>query len=378
MLSSLLIAIALLPAAEPETKPTPRADVNELFVHGQSGYGRYRIPSLYVTPKNTVLAFCEGRVKPAGLTGDIDIVLRRSTDGGKTWSPLQVVADDGPNTCGNPCPVVDQSTGIIWLPFSRSLGQDTETEIVGQTGDGRTECWLTHSTDDGVTWAKPINISDTASRPEWTWYGPGPGFGLQLASGRLFVPSYHAVAKSGIYQVHSLFSDDHGKTWQIGGILRDETTEAQAAIRTDGSLYINARNISPRNQKEVRHRVTAVSRDEGLTWKEVQEDPTLTDSSCEGSVLVYSGLKPGERSIWAFTNPPGPGRRALTIRLSYDEGKTWPVKKVVEPGSSEYSNLTRLPDGAIGLLYERDVSPPDVYTVDIVFTRLTIEEIEKP
>jgi hypothetical protein len=120
------------------------------------------------------------------------------------------------------------------------------------------------------------------------------------------------------------------------------------------------------------------ARGEGMTWTDVQEDPTLTDSSCEGSVLVYSGLKPGEKSIWAFTNPPGPGRRELTIRLSYDEGKTWPVKKVIEPGSSEYSNLTRLPDGAIGLLYERDITPPDSYSIDIVFTRLTIDEIEKP
>lgn len=377
MFSSLALYCLLLTAAEPDARPTPRADVSKLFVHGESGYGRYRIPSLYVTPKNTVLAFCEGRVKPAGLTGDIDIVLRRSTDGGETWSPLQVVADDGPNTCGNPCPVVDRSTGIIWLPFSRSLGQDTEKEIVGQTGDGRTECWLTHSADDGVTWARPINISATASRPEWTWYGPGPGFGLQLASGRLFFPSYHAVAGSGIYQAHSLYSDDHGKTWKTGGILRDETTEPQAAIRKDGSLYINARNISPRDQKQVRHRVIGVSHDEGLTWTDVREDPTLTDSSCEGSVLAYSGLKPGEKSIWAFTNPPGPGRRALTIRLSYDEGKNWPVKKVIEPGSSQYSSLTRLPDGAIGLLYERNTSP-DVYTVDIVFAKLTIDEIEKP
>lgn len=385
MISAAALAVALfLPAAEPTAPATsaaaatlPRADVIPLFVSGETGYGRYRIPSLYVTPKQTVLAFCEGRVKAAGLTGDIDIVLRRSTDGGKTWLPLQVVADDGPNTLGNPCPVVDQSTGTIWLPFSRSLGQDTETEIVAGTGDGRTECWLTHSTDDGLTWAKPINITAQASKPDWTWYGPGPGFGLQLANGRLFIPSYHAVAKTGIYQVHSLYSDDHGKSWQIGGILRDETTEAQAAVRRDGSLFINARNISPRNQKEVRHRVTGVSRDGGLTWTEVQDDPTLTDSSCEGSLLVYSGHEQGEKSIWAFTNPPGPGRRALTLRLSYDEGKTWPVSQVIEPGPAEYSNLTKLPDGAIGLLYERDTTPPDHYSIDIVFTRLTIAEIER-
>jgi sialidase-1 len=363
---------------QPAEAATPRADVTPLFVSGENGYGRYRIPSLYVTPKQTVLAFCEGRVKPAGLTGDIDIVLRRSTDGGRTWSPLQVVADDGPNTLGNPCPVVDRTTGTLWLPFTRSLGQDTEKEITDGTSDGRTQVWLTHSTDDGLTWAKPTNISAQATRSEWTWYGTGPGFGLQLPSGRLLIPSYHAVEKSGIYRVHSLYSDDHGATWQIGADLRDETTEPQAALRTDGTLYVNARNISPRNQMEIRHRVVAASRDGGATWTDVREDPTLTDSSCEASVLVYSGLAAGEKSIWVFSNPPGPGRRRLTVRLSYDEGRTWPVAKLIEPVASEYSSLTRLPDGAIGLLYERDVTPPGEYRVDIVFMRLTIGDVERP
>ena len=274
-----------------------------------------------------MLAFCEGRVQAAGLTGDIDLVLRRSTDGGRTWSPLAVVADDGPNTLGNPCPVVDRTTGTIWLPFTRSLGQDTEKEIVAGTSDSRTQVWLTHSTDDGLTWAKPINISAQATRPEWTWYGTGPGFGLQLASGRLFIPSYHAVEKTGIYRVHSLYSDDRGQTWQIGGIVADETTEAQAALRKDGTLAINTRNISPRDNTILRHRVVATSRDGGQTWVDVAQDKALTESSCQGSLLVYSGLADGEKSRWLFTNPPGPGRNRLTIRLSYDEGRTWARSK---------------------------------------------------
>jgi sialidase-1 len=380
IVAQVALFVSITVGAEPaDAEPTsPRADVTPLFVSGENGYGRYRIPSLYVTPKQTVLAFCEGRVKPAGLTGDIDIVLRRSTDGGRTWAPLQIVADDATNTLGNPCPVVDRTTGTIWLPFTRSFGHDTESEIVAGTSHEDTQVWLTHSTDDGLTWAKPTNISDQATRPEWTWYGTGPGFGLQLASGRLLIPSYHAVEKTGIYRVHSLYSDDHGATWRVGADLRDETTEPQAALRADGTLYVNARNISPRNQTEVRQRVVAVSRDGGATWTDVQEDPTLTDSSCEASVLVYSGLAAGEKPIWVFSNPPGPGRRRLTVRLSYDEGRTWPVAKLIEPVAAEYSSLTRLPDGAIGLLYERDVTPPGEYRVDIVFTRLTLDEIARP
>lgn len=364
----------------------PREDVVPVFVSGAAGYGRYRIPVLLVTPQHTVLAFSEGRVKAGGLTGDIDLVVRRSTDGGTTWSPLAVVADDGPNTLGNPCPVVDRSTGTIWLPFTRSLGQDTEEEITSGTSAGRTQVWLTHSTDDGHTWAAPVNISAQATRREWTWYGTGPGFGLQLADGRLFVPSYHAVEETGVYRTHSLYSDDHGATWHIGGILRDETSEAQVAVRRDGALVINARNIAPRDRTVLRHRVIGVSRDGGATWGEVTTDPVLSESSCEGSLLVFSGLDDngradaasgcGEPSRWLFTNPPGPGRDRLTLRLSHDEGRTWARSMLIEPVTAEYSSLTRLPDGGIGLLYERNTKP-DGYRIDIVFTRIAIADLER-
>ena len=358
--------------AEP---PVPRPNVERLFVSGETGYGRYRIPAVYVTPKQTVLAFCEGRVQATGLTGNIDIVLRRSTDGGQTWAPLQVVADDGPNTLGNPCPVVDRSTGIIWLLLSRSLGEDTEDEIAAGTSKERTQVWVTKSSDEGVTWAKPVNISAQATRPQWTWYGTGPGIGLQLPSGRLFIPSYHANEKTGIYQTHSLYSDDHGQTWQIGGIVRDETTESVAALRTDGTLVINTRNIAPRDAT-IRNRVIALSRDGGTTWTDVGHDPALTESSCQGSLLVYSGLGDNSKSRWLFVNPPGPGRRQLTLRLSYDEGRTWPKSRVIEPGSSEYSSLGRLPNGDIGLLYERNTQKK--YAPEIVFTRVPLSDIETP
>jgi sialidase-1 len=309
------------------------------------------------------------------LTGNIDIVLRRSTDGGQTWMPLQVVADDGPNTLGNPCPVVDRSTGIIWLLLSRSLGEDTEDEITTGTSKERTQVWVTKSADEGATWAKPVNISAQATRPQWTWYGTGPGIGLQLPSGRLFIPSYHANEKTGIYQTHSLYSDDHGKTWQIGGIVGDETTESVAALRGDGTLVINTRNISPRDAT-IRNRVIALSRDGGTTWTDVGKDPALTESSCQGSLLVYSGLGDDAKSRWLFVNPPGPGRRQLTLRLSYDEGRTWPKSRVIEPGASEYSSLGRLPQGDIGILYERNTQKK--YAPEIVFARIPLSDIESP
>lgn len=130
-----------------------------LFDSGRDGYGRYRIPSLIVTPSGTVLALCEGRKNGGGLTGDIDLVARRSTDSGKSWSPLEVIADDGANTLGNPCAVVDRSTKTVWLAYTRSLGSDTEEH---PAGPGRRNLTVRVSFDDGGTWpiAKRLREGD--------------------------------------------------------------------------------------------------------------------------------------------------------------------------------------------------------------------------
>src|SRR5262249_19705236 len=155
-----------------------------------------------------------------------------------SWQPLQVVADDGPNTLGNPCPVLDRSTGIIWLPFTRSLGQDLESQIVDGTSAGTTTVWLTRSADDGATWARPVEITAEAKRVDWTWYGTGPGVGIQLSDGRLLVPSYHAEAGTKAYRSHSIYSDDHGSTWKRGDTVQMQSSECQAVERTDGTVVL--------------------------------------------------------------------------------------------------------------------------------------------
>lgn len=334
-----------------------------LFVSGEEGYGRYRIPSLIVTSQKTVLAFCEGRRKPSGLTGDIDLVLRRSTDGGRIWQPAHVVADDGPNTLGNPCAVIDRQGGTIWLAFTRSLGEDLEDQITAGTSKGTTTVWITSSNDDGITWAKPVEITSTAKRPEWTWYGTGPGVGLQLKSGRLFIPSYHAHRDGAVYRCHSLFSDDHGKTWKLGGVLGDHTSEPQCVERDDGSLFINARGTN--NQG---YRTIGSSRDGGETWTNVELDKRLTEPACQASLIRLPAEGTAGKSRWLFSNPPGTKRKGLTLRLSPDEGETWPTSRVLEPGATEYSCLTILPDGAIGLLYERNPGP--TYKPHVTFVRI--------
>lgn len=335
-----------------------------LFASGNGGYGRFRIPALIVSPKGTVLAFCEGRRKPTGLTGDIDLVLRRSFDNGKSWEAMQQVADDGANTLGNPCPVIDAGTGTIWLLLTRSQGQDTEKQIVAGESSDATRVWITWSDDDGATWAKPTDITVGTKRPEWSWYGTGPGIGVQLRSGRLLVPSYHA--EKGVYRSHMIFSDDHGKTWKLGETVGEGTSECQVAVKADGSLFLNARSLRPQT-----HRTIAVSRDEGATWIAPKHDPVLTDPDCEGCIFALPAAGPGGKPRWLFSNPPGPGRRRLTVRVSDDEGQSWPFARVLEEGPAEYSALARMPDGAIGCLYER--SSHLVYSVEIVFANFPLE-----
>ena len=315
------------------------AELQPLFVAGTEGYGRYRIPALHVSPKGTLLAFAEGRKKAGQLTGDIDLVLRRSFDGGNTWQPLQRIVDIGTDTCGNPCALTDPATGTIWLAFTKSRGEDHEADIVA----GKvpfTQVWMTHSKDDGATWAAPVEISATARRDGWGWYGTGPGTGLVLKGGRLFFPSYHT--EGGDYRSHSLVSDDHGATWKLGGTVAEHTSESQAIIRADGSLLINCRNTLP----GATQRITATSTDGGDRW--TPEPTALPEHNCYGCIHRMPGT-----DTWLFANTGNPSRANTLIWLSDDAGKTWPAARVIAPGPSAYAVVNTLPDGRIGFLVER-------------------------
>src|SRR5262245_61935636 len=215
----MLRAVALLLLVPPTLTADDSLVQTDVFVSGTEGYHRFRIPSLLVTPKGTVLAFCEGRKKGRGDSGDIDLVLKRSTDGGKTWLPMQVVADDGGNTIGNPCPVVERSTGTIWLLLTQNHGSDTERTIRGGTSKDTRRVWVTKSSDEGATWAKPVDITTNVKDAKWTWYATGPGVGIQLTSGRLVIPCDHTEAKTRTNRSHVIYSDDKGMTWKLGGVL---------------------------------------------------------------------------------------------------------------------------------------------------------------
>jgi sialidase-1 len=323
-----------------------------IFHSGQDGYPRFRIPSLVVTTQGTVLAICEGRVDGGGLQGNVDLVLRRSLDNGKSWSPIQVVADAGRDTLGNPCAVLDRETGFVWLALTHSPGEFTEAQIRRGESKGLTKVFVTHSEDDGETWARPRDITANAKRAGWTWYGTGPGVGIQLADGRLFIPSYHTEADRGtITRSHAIFSDDHGKTWQLGGSAGIGNGECQALERRDGTIYLSARTAAGGPN----HRSIMTSADRGASWSKKTLDETLFDPHCEASLLkltIRATGKPRVVPLWLYCHPAGPKRHNLTIRISLDEGRTWPDSFLLRKGNGQYTSMAALADGRIGVLYD--------------------------
>lgn len=320
--------------AQPSVAEEPLFVEYPLFEASAWGYHTYRIPSLTVTNQGTILAICEGRTNSARDHGDIDLILKRSTDGGKNWSKPNIIADDGEHTIGNPCPVVDRATGTIWLPFSR----DNQSVL------------LTHSTDDGRTWSKPVDITKDVLDPSWHWVGPGPGHGIQLRSGRLLIPAWAGVEKDvpfGATQLSYVFySDDAGKTWQLGGAAdRDLSDECEVVELADGTIYMNARS-----RQAKRRRAFAASKDGGETWSSVQFDDRLPEPSCQGSIVRIPANGHGAIALASPANPQS--RDTMTVRLSFDECETWPISRVVCAGSAAYSDLAVNRSGDVLLLYE--------------------------
>lgn len=345
MLSVLMAAAGWLRADEPLH--------SEPFVKGTGGYFAYRIPALVVSPQGTLLAFCEGRKTSLSDDGDNDLVLRRSHDGGRTWGPLQLVHEEGGDaviSIGNPCPVVDRTTGTIWLSMNRKNGR----------------VLLAHSRDDGASWSPVADITRQASQSDWGWYAMGPGVGIQIERGpqrgRLVLPANHRTTKdrSGPSASHVIYSDDHGQSWHIGGTVGLHTNECQVAetLAAGGSeLLINCRNHWARSGQRPDlnfQRITSRSRDGGETWTEPAFDAALVEPTCQASLLRFAWPEQGGRSVLLFANPASRARRErMTVRASFDEGRTWAASKLIDAGPSAYCCLARLADRRVGLLYER-------------------------
>lgn len=329
----------------------------DLFISGEDGYHTYRIPAFVVSKKGTILAFCEGRKFGGGDAGKIDIVLKRSSDGGKTWKNMQIIVSDGDMTCGNPCPVVDKESGAILLPFCKNPENGGENLIM--QGKAPRTAWITKSNDDGATWTEPEEITKQVKDPSWTWYATGPGHGIQLKNSKIVIPCNHAQKSSNgkidssLYHSHIIYSDDIGETWKIGGIVDEGTNECTVVQAVDGSLYINCRNYIG-----TKRRAYAWSQDNGNTFSNRTWDETLIESICQASLIRFTDKEHYDKNRILFSNPASTEREKMTIRISYDECKTWNGGKLLCPGPSAYSDLTIAEDMTICCFYERGEKSP--------------------
>ncbi|HOB73548.1 MAG TPA: sialidase family protein [Phycisphaerae bacterium] len=343
-----------------EAARTPFFEQQELFVSGTDGYHTYRIPALIVTARGTLLAFCEGRKNSGADSGDIDILFKRSTDAGRTWEETRLIADHGPHTIGNPCPVVDRKTGTIWLLLTGNLAQDVEGKILSGASIGTRTVWVCRSDDDGITWTTPVEITSSVKDPAWTWYATGPGCGIQLRSGRMVIPCDHNLAdQARTRRSHVIYSDDHGQTWKLGGVAGPDTNECQVVELADGTLMLNMRNYAKGTGRQSL-RAISTSTDAGQTWTPPTYSAELVEPVCQAAFVRFADplSPPAGPAPLLFSNPASTKRANMTVRVSYDEGRTWPIARQINPGPSAYSALAVLPDRTIALFYERGEKNP--------------------
>ena len=367
-------------APREETATVHRKIGVALRQHGQDGVHTYRIPGITTSNEGTLIAVYDNRNRGGGdLPGDIDVGMSRSTDGGCTWSPMRVIMDMGDDPewqfdgIGDPSVLTDRETGTVWVAATWSHGNRSwRGSGPGMTPDETGQFMLVNSSDDGETWSEPINItSQVKVNPDWRFVLAGPGNGIMLRDGTLVFPAQFrgedGPPVDGKPFSTIIYSHDRGESWQIGTGVKIDTTEAQIVQIADGSIMINCRD----NRGGSRSIYT--SNDLGATWR---EHPTsrrdLPEPVCNADLLRV--VHPEHGPLLFFSNPNTTrGRHHMTLKVSRDEGMTWPERWHTlydeRPGSG-YSTLTQIDEEHIGVLYE---GPGELY-----FLRYGIEELMRP
>ena len=356
------------PTPVPPEEEVPSSEFNYIYNQGTDGFELYRIPAIVKSKSNTLLAFAEARkARSNGDSGDIDLVVKRSSDNGKTWSKQITIWNDGQNTCGNPVPIVDDR-GRIHLLMTWNFQTDKWGAITNGTGEDSRRPYYTYSDDDGITWAQPVEITSSVKKEKWDWYATGPCHGIQIQKGihkgRLVAQNYFTTRESGkvTSYSHIIYSDDYGKTWKpgeptpVGGV-----GECSVAEIGEGTLMLNMR------ADEGFYRKSCTSIDGGLTWSSPQISIDQIDCKCQGSILSIGG------AVFLSNAASATERINMTIKKSTDNGKNWKGQYTVYEGNSGYSDIVELSDSQIAIIYEGGEKR---YTDGLAFKVVSIKSIQ--
>lgn len=351
---SLIAVVAVLCLAGGAHADQPRQTTTvDVFVGGV-GYANYRTPSLVTTANGTLIALAEGRTgEEPGFPGDTDLVMKRSFDGGLTWTPLQVI--ENPSAFGekmsNQTTVLDETNGRVWVLYNRYEGN--HGTVSSQPGTTNNTAWARYSDNHGATWSSAVDITmGVKDFANWNTQSFGPGSGIQASGGRLIIPSSRWTAPVNTWNDYAVYSDDHGVTWQRGALvspanLSNENTVVELA---DGRIMMDARANTNSNA----NRLNYYSTDGGSTWQgppAAGQFAVSVHAATERFTLQSAG-DDANRIIWTGPRNLDNYRHDLAVRTSYDEGTSFGSERLLYDGYSGYSDTTILANGNAGIFFE--------------------------